>query len=119
MRDPISENSEQQAAPFSADPQVARAELEDMRPRVKRYFQLKNVRPPHDEIRTDCTLELVWDQYSKGNQIRNRFTYTNQVARRQLSEYLENEGLETESTNDPNFDAEGPAPASMVEDDLY
>lgn len=119
MSDQISENEEEQSAPFSRDANIARMQLEEMRPGVKNYFQRHDVRHPHDEIRTDRTLELVWDQYERGNEIRNRFAYTYRVAHSQFSDYLENEGLEVESTDDNGAGGESPNPASSIEDELY
>jgi hypothetical protein len=119
MSDRTSDNKEEQSAPFSSDATIARAQLEEMRPGVKHYFQRHDVRQPHDEIRTDRTLELVWDQYERGNEIRNRFAYTYRVARSQLSEYLENEGLEVQSTDDSDLGGENPNPGTSIEDDLY
>ncbi len=118
MSDPTSENKDEQS-PFSRDASIARVQLEEMRPGVKNYFQRHDVRHPHDEIRTDRTLELVWDQYERGNEIRNRFAYTYRVARSQLSEYLENEGLEVQSTDDSDVGGENPNPGTSIEDDLY
>jgi hypothetical protein len=119
MSDPVDENKDEHLAPFSGDANVARAQLEEMRPGIKNYFQRYDVRQPHDEIRTDRTIELVWDQYQRGNEIRNRFAYAKQVARSQLSDYLENEGLEVELTDDPGVGGESPNPGTSIEDNLY
>ncbi len=83
------------AEPFSSDPRIASAQLEKMRPRLNYYFQSKNVLPSHDEQLTEQTIDKVWDQYSKGNEIRDRRAYTYQVAKSLLTRYI-NKGLELE-----------------------
>src|SRR5215213_1952925 len=81
------------AEPFSANHDEAWAQLAAMRPRLRAYFQRKNVPTTHNQELVDETIEKVMERYYAGGElIEHPTAYTYAVAKSVLRKYLEGPG---------------------------